>query len=317
MPDALGTLADRIRVGIAPVLADQGVKPLLRTLFGELFQKRHLEESALRDAYALASDESDSGVPWAGLINPDNPPSGPYGGTSLVWFPGEEQSLIGLGVGTRGLMPDEGILTRPGHRRRVAALRKLLAARGVEVWTKADPAAFTVEVPKSVRARFPGFEKTFQRYGREMYCNALVPTDSGRAREVVGAFVNLYAYERGWQVLKAYEVEFQEFQAALRGDLFATPTSEDVDSLLRERRFVVLQGPPGTGKTRLADEVLRKHFGGAGMTVQFHPAVTYEDFVVGLSPNAESGELAVPGPAGLATPSGRASKDPALLTRHR
>src|SRR5258708_4608373 len=32
------------------------------------------------------------------LIHPDNPPSGPYGGTSLVWFPTQDYgSLIGFG----------------------------------------------------------------------------------------------------------------------------------------------------------------------------------------------------------------------------
>ena len=62
-------------------------------------------------------------------------------------------------------------------------------------------------------------------------------------------------------------------------------TAASVNELLRERRFVILQGPPGTGKTRMADQVRREFFGSRGRTVQFHPAVTYEDFVVGLSPD--------------------------------
>ena len=49
--------------------------------------------------------------------------------------------------------------------------------------------------------------------------------------------------------------------------------------------FVVLQGPPGTGKTRMAEAVRREFFKDRGRTVQFHPAITYEDFVVGLSPD--------------------------------
>ncbi len=40
----------------------------------------------MRDAYALAGDGGGK-VSYAGLINPENPPSGPYGGTSVVWFP--------------------------------------------------------------------------------------------------------------------------------------------------------------------------------------------------------------------------------------
>jgi len=77
----------------------------------------------------------------------------------------------------------------------------------------------------------------------------------------------------------------------LRADLFPPVSPEEVYDLLLERRFVVLQGPPGTGKTRLAGLIQRDHFGGRGLTVQFHPAVTYEDFVVGLSPDTKEGSL--------------------------
>jgi 5-methylcytosine-specific restriction protein B len=58
-----------------------------------------------------------------------------------------------------------------------------------------------------------------------------------------------------------------------------------VNQVLRSRRFVILQGPPGTGKTRLTSKIAEQFFSSHAMTVQFHPAVTYEDFVVGLSPD--------------------------------
>jgi 5-methylcytosine-specific restriction protein B len=287
--DALTDLAAAIAKGL-PAPAG-GMRPLIDVLFGDRYPKRYLELTSIRDAYALA-DAGDGGVPYAGLINPDNPPSGPYGGTSVVWFPSEDNgSLIDFGVGTRGLAPDEGILTRPGHRRRIAALRRYLTRRGIEAWSKPDPAALGVKVPKTVRERFSGFERVFERYGAELYICARVPSDPVVARDVVRAFVDLYAYERGWQVMKAAEAEYDSFHAALRSELFVAPTPAEVHDLLRKRRFVVLQGPPGTGKTRLADEVRRSFFGGTGMTVQFHPAVTYEDFVVGLSPDAKESAL--------------------------
>jgi len=58
-----------------------------------------------------------------------------------------------------------------------------------------------------------------------------------------------------------------------------------VYDLLLSRRFVILQGPPGTGKTRLADLVRTEFFRERGKTIQFHPSVTYEDFVIGLAPD--------------------------------
>src|SRR5262249_52735495 len=190
-----------------------------------------------------------------------------------------------------GLQPEEGILTRPGPRRRIEALRRYLARRGINAWTKPDPSALGVSVPKVARDRFPGFERTFQRYGHEMYCIAHAPKQTGQTRVVVQAFLDLYAYERGWQVLKTFETEYDTFHSKLRQDLFPAVQAKEVDTLLRERRFVVLQGPPGTGKTRLAEEVRTRFFDNRGMTIQFHPAVTYEDFVVGLSPDPSQGTL--------------------------
>jgi 5-methylcytosine-specific restriction protein B len=101
----------------------------------------------------------------------------------------------------------------------------------------------------------------------------------------VQAFFDLYAFERNWEIRAACREEFDQFLVPLRNAVFPLVTSAIVNELLRERRFVVLQGPPGTGKTRMAEIVRRDFFKGRGRTVQFHPAVTYEDFIVGLSPD--------------------------------
>ncbi len=73
---------------------------------------------------APAPSESSEGiVPFAALIHPANPSSGPYGGTSFAVFPGENAPcLLTLVVGTNGLAPDEAILGRPGHARKAKAL---------------------------------------------------------------------------------------------------------------------------------------------------------------------------------------------------
>ena len=64
-----------------------------------------------------------SGVPFAAYIHPSNPDSGAYGGMSFVIFPVENAPcLIGLVIGTQGLSPDEEILGRPGHARKVKAI---------------------------------------------------------------------------------------------------------------------------------------------------------------------------------------------------
>lgn len=310
---ALGQLSELIRQGRS---APEGsMRKAIDAVFGERYPKRISKEVQVRDAYALAREDAEGGVPWAGLINPENPQSGPYGGTSLVWFPGESTSLIGLGIGTRGISPDEGILTRPGHRRRVAALRRLLSKEGVDIWSKPDPAALGVSVPKSFSARFPEFSNTFKRYANEMYCVAMFPSNGQLAEKVLACFLDLYAYERGWKVLAAFEAESSSFLASLRQQLFQVPDSSQIAELVRTRRFVILQGAPGTGKTRLAELVKRQAFSGHGMTIQFHPSITYEDFVVGLSPDASKENLhfAVRSGALLDAAKAASSKDALLV----
>lgn len=289
MPDALAELTALIQQGRSA--EESRIKPAIESVLDERYHKASWKDVQLRNAYGLVREGEEGGVPYAGLIHPDNPPSGPYGGTSLVWFPSDTGSLIGFGIGTKGISPDEGILTRPGHRRRIAALRRYLARHRVEAWSKPDPAALGVEVPQVVRERWPEFNAAFRRYGAEMYCFAKVPADLSGGQFVLQAFLDLYAYERRWKALSAILAESEALLGALREDLFQAVSPEIVYDLLRRRRFVILQGPPGTGKTRLAELVRKQFFSGQGRTIQFHPSVTYEDFIIGLTPDATQSQL--------------------------
>jgi len=108
--DVLGDLSAAIAQGLA---VPGSMRSVIEKLFGERYQKRYLERTTIRDAYALATETGDGGVPYAGLINSDNPTSGPFGGTSVDWFPSDHRSLIAFVVGTRGLAPDEAFSLAP------------------------------------------------------------------------------------------------------------------------------------------------------------------------------------------------------------
>jgi len=287
------------------------IKAVLDSLFDSRYHSRSRPKDAFRDAYGLRDD----GVPYAGVIAPENPNSGAYGGASLAWFPCDDGTLMTLVVGTKGLAPDEGLLTRHGHRRRVSALRNYLAQRGIATWSKADPAAISTKMPEAARRRFPSCAAIFNRYGDVIYSAAWIPGgDVPTADAVVRAYFDLYARERGWVVRASSQQESDEFFEALHDHLFPSVTAASVNELLRERRFVVLQGPPGTGKTRMADQVRREFFGAHGRTVQFHPAVTYEDFVVGLSPDPlDAGLRFRPKPGWLLQAAAEAHDTPYLL----
>lgn len=295
MPDALQELADAIAVGTATT--DEAMLRAMKGLFGVRYHKRaaaHLDHERppfIRNAYGRGGGETEH-VAYAGFINPDNPPSGPYGGASLVWFPREGNSLIAFVIGTRGLSPDEGILTRPGHRRRIASLRRHLVGLKVEhTWARQDPANIGAPVPSLVTKMLPEWDPAFRRYGNELYCFAKVPAEPARALEVVQAFLDLYAYERGWEVLSGAKIDCNSFIHKLNAAWLRTPVVEEIVKLLEARRFVILEGPPGTGKSRLAQHILKEKFDNRGLTIQFHPSTTYEDFIAGLSPDIAKDEL--------------------------
>lgn len=257
----------------------------LEALFGERYQVRSAKSQ--RVVFMPGTDN----VSFAGFVHQDSPTSGAYGGMSLIWFPGQDteacaaSSLLTFVCGTKGLSPDEQILGRPGHARHLRALRRYLATEaGVSVWTKHDPTNLSQPFPDTVRQEYPHFSSAISRYGNYIYAAVEVPHDAGRARAVVAAFVDFYAWERGWTPLKAASAEIEALWRGFHAHLFPRVSRQDIMDLLRQRRFVILEGPPGTGKTRMALEVLHQDFHESGMSVQFHPAVTYETFVAGISP---------------------------------
>src|SRR5215813_7247204 len=99
----------------------------------------------------------DENVPFATLIEPSNPSSGPYGGMSVGIFPVDgAPSLIALGTGTTGLHPDETILARPGHARKAKAICEAINRREKRfaAWAKHDPTRNDLSIPENVALGF-------------------------------------------------------------------------------------------------------------------------------------------------------------------
>lgn len=251
-----------------------------------------------KDVVTLRAPEfsSDTGVPFAAYIHPSNPTSGPYGGMSLVIFPGSgAHCLVAMVVGTQGLSPDEAILGRPGHARKMQAICAWLNkhyGKGQQIaWAKQDPTRVDLDVPDPIKRLWAPYQKVFERYGKVIYA-AFTPTGEADATTAaVKAFLDVMFEERGQRPLAQFTEDAAAVQAAWFEHLMSSTTRQEVVELLKRRRYVVLEGPPGTGKSLMAGQILRDDYGSLGRSIQFHPNTTYESFIGGLAPVAGEGSL--------------------------
>jgi len=262
---------------------------------------------------------ADSGVPFAAYIHPSSPPSGPYGGLSFVIFPAEDAfCLVGMVVGTQGLSPDEAILGRPGHARKMQAicgwLNKKYGCGEQVAWAKQDPTRIDLDVPETIKRLWPEHAKVFERYGPVLYALYRPTNNIDGTSAAVQAMLDVMFEERGQRPLTQFQPESEAIQAAWFAHLTPTVSRGQVKDLLGRRRYVVLQGPPGTGKTRMARELLQSDYQSFGRSIQFHPNSTYETFIGGLAPVNADGSLGLrfaPSPGFLMQAAAEAKRDSA------
>jgi 5-methylcytosine-specific restriction enzyme B len=177
--------------------------------FAELYgSKGGRFDQRAEKCFSLRAPEKSVEVIFAYLIDKGNPDAGAYGGMSFVIFPHEEKpAVIAMVVGTQGLSPDEEILGRPGHGRKVAAicnwLNKEYGQGQMVAWAKQDPARIDLEMPKTIREQFADYEQIFKRYGKVIY-GMFVPGENIEATaDALKAFLDLLFIERNQYPLKA------------------------------------------------------------------------------------------------------------------
>jgi 5-methylcytosine-specific restriction enzyme B len=258
----------------------------LAALFGTRYPMRANKSVTLR---APDMGGGDGGIPYAAYIHPANPTSGPYGGMSFVIFPVDDgPCLIGMVIGTQGLSPDEAVLGRPGHARRMQAICAWLNRRFGQgeliAWAKHDPTRIDVSLPDEIRTAWSAYEKIFGKYGGVLYALYRPNSDRDATLAALTAMLDVMFEERGFRPLAAFQGNWQQIQSAWFSQLMPLTEPQTVTQLLRQRHYVILQGPPGTGKTRMARQILENTYGGVGNSIQFHPNTTYENFIGGLAP---------------------------------
>jgi 5-methylcytosine-specific restriction protein B len=284
--DAFAQLVEGIQAGADWDLIGQ--TDAVRDLLDGVFEERiHLGDRARYQVRVNLQKKPDVASYAGFIVEEGNPTSGPFQGTTFVWFPGDGGSVVALGIGTDGFGADAAILGRPGHGRRLRALSRL---HGGRLWVKPDLLDIATEVPDSVSSRWPEIDAALKAYARVLYATAAVTPNDTDAATVVRDLLDLFFYEHRSRHKGAAQITWDSRLQDIHAYIFPATNAPAVTDVLRERRFVILEGPPGTGKTRLARQV-GKAVGSSEM-IQFHPARTYEDFVVGLYPRVADGELA-------------------------
>jgi len=256
------------------------------SLFGSSsgrYEKRAKKEIQFRTPKMTA----DKSVPFSALIHESNPNSGGYGGMSFVIFPIEDgPPMIAMVVGTQGLSPDEHIIGKPGHSRKINAITKWLNSenKGYKqvAWAKREAVRTDISVPDNVRKEYSNYKNIFDRYGDVIYGFCI--GEDRVLEKALKVFLDFHFDERGYGPLTSFEEESKQIQSQYFNYLMPTVKKEELLELLKARKYVVLQGPPGTGKTRLANHLLEYEYNRNGSIIQFHPNTTYENFVGGLFP---------------------------------
>jgi len=131
-------------------------------------------------------------------------------------------------------------------------------------------------------------------YSKVVY--AATPVHSEADADRVSDLLTLFFDEHKTPLTGEAKANWHARTGDIASAIFPKMKEDDVLALLRERRFVVLEGPPGTGKTRLALRLADRIR--SATRIQFHPARTYEDFVVGLYPRPAASGLAFQARAG-------------------
>ena len=225
---------------------------------------------------------------YFGFIHPEEEASGPYHDFSLTIFPNEIEKpwLVCLGIGSSGFKNDYELATYPGLRR---LFLKLIDERG---FCKSDFADIETSLPKTITGsqNLQHIKNTIKTYTKVLpTCQIVDNPETDEGKKIIAAFVAGYAKLRDWPSNKDHRKAISEaLEPFLKAEII--DETEQVISLLNERKYIVLQGPPGTGKTRTAKNVAEKIKAKTFFT-QFHAETSFSDFIYGIRPDLKNKEL--------------------------
>ena len=146
----------------------------------------------------------------------------------------------------------------------------------------------------------------------ELSAAAYAPSDG--ATELVESPIDDAPVDQDWPPEPEPEIPYSLDDIISEGCFLERPRLETILDRLRSKKNLILQGPPGTGKTWLAKKLAFALIGVRSerrvRPFQFHPNLSYEDFVRGWRPGGDGRLALVDGP--FLTAMEDASREPAL-----
>ncbi len=231
-------------------------------------------------------DAINQGGAFFGLISPEEEPSGPYHDLSLVIFPDREDRpwLISLVVGSLGFKNDYELAALPGVRRLFSSI---VSEDG---FCKTSFLDIESSLPRQFTSKIPNIDRNLKNYSKlQLACEIIWEPESEVGRKFIAGFVAAYAQLRNFP----RNVEQRKAVSKAISDISRVKNINDEEEALKlvlKRKFVVLQGAPGTGKTRLANIISNK-LNAETFFTQFHAETSYSDFIYGIKPDLEAGEV--------------------------
>jgi 5-methylcytosine-specific restriction protein B len=231
-------------------------------------------------------DALNQGGAFFGLISPDEEASGPYHDFSLVIFPDKDDKpwIISLVVGTSGFKNDYELAALPGVRRLFSSI---VSEDG---FCKISFLDIESNLPKQIKIKIPNLDKALQNYSKLISaCEIIWDPESENGKKIIAGFVAAYAQLRNFPRNSTQRKAVSKAIAAV-SKIEDVNEETEVLKLVLNRKFVVLQGAPGTGKTRLA-KIVARDLNAEIFFTQFHAETSYSDFIYGIKPNLEAGNV--------------------------
>src|SRR5208283_144212 len=146
--------------------------------------------------------------------------------------------LVCLGIGSNGFKNDYELATYPGLRR---LFSKLISERG---FCKSDFSDIETSLPKNITGNqdLQHIKNSIKTYAKVLpVCQIVDDPESDEGKRVITAFVAGYAKLRDWPSNKDHRKAISD---ALEPFFKAEEVNEadEIDNLLRERKYIVLQG---------------------------------------------------------------------------